>query len=297
MGYVTLNPVESLAATFERERGRLMALAYGFLGSHSDAEDIVQEAWLRYSGSASDIRQPEAWLTTVVSRIALDHLKSARQRRETYPGVWLPEPVASLPDPESTQSVRSMLSLGFLHMLETLSAEERAVVVLREGFERTYAEIAVVVGKSEQSCRQLLSRARRKLQQAQASKLVEVPATVVQKCIDALSTGDEQALLVLLADDAVLYGDGGGRVPSVLNPIYGAERIQRFFFGLLKKFGAQYRAQLVQANGQAAILAVVDGRASVVTLSFDGKYITAFHSISNPDKLKLFSDHSQTAKP
>jgi RNA polymerase sigma-70 factor (ECF subfamily) len=275
-------------AIFERERRRLIGLAYSFLGSHSEAEDVVQDTWLRFHEAADEMRRPEAWLTTVVSRLALDRLRSAQYRRETYPGVWLPEPVSTIPDPESTQAARSLLSLGFLHLLEKLRPEERAVVVLRNAFERSYQEIAEILGKTEAACRQLLSRAQRRLQQEGADRLGSVPQAVVQQCIEALASEDEQRLLALLADDAVLYGDGGGRVPSVLNPIYGASRISRFFLGLLRKYPNRFRSRMTWANGQPAMLVTSDSRPSVLALSFDGNRITAIHIISNPEKLIAF---------
>lgn len=280
--------METVTAIFEGERGRLLGLAYGFLGSHSEAEDVVQEAWLRYDEAAAALLQPEAWLTTVVSRIALDRLRSAQRRRETYPGVWLPEPVSELPDPESAESTRSLLSLGFLHLLEILSPEERAAVVLREAFERSYQEIAAIIGKPEAACRQLLSRARRRLKQERAGRLGPVPETVVQEFIDALASSDEQRILALLADDAVLFSDGGGRVRAALNPIVGASKIARFFTGLLRKYSDQYSAQMIRANGAPAVLAVADAGGSVLGFGFDGARITAMYLIRNPDKLSDF---------
>jgi RNA polymerase sigma-70 factor (ECF subfamily) len=284
--------MEEPTAIFERERRRLIGLAYGLLGSHSEAEDIVQDAWFRFHEAVDEMRQPEAWLTTVVSRLALDRLRSAQHRRETYPGVWLPEPVSALPDPESTQSTRSLLSIGFLHLLERLRPEERAVVVLRTAFDRSYQEIAAVIGKTESACRQILSRAQRRLHEGGAERLGSVPQAVVQQCIEALAAEDEQRLLALLAGDAVLYGDGGGRVPSVLNPIYGAARISRFFLGLLRKYPNRFHSQITWANGQPAMLVTSDAHASVLALSFDGNRVTAFHLISNPEKLAAFAPAS-----
>ena len=281
--------MEEATAIFERERRRLIGLAYSFLGSHSEAEDIVQDAWLRFHEAVDGMRQPEAWLTTVVSRLALDRLRSAQHRRETYPGVWLPEPVSALPDPESTHAARSLLSIGVLHLLEKLRPEERAVVVLRNAFDRSYEEIAAVIGKTEAACRQMLSRAQRRLREEGAGRLGSAPQAVVQQCIEALAAEDEQRLLALLADDAILYGDGGGRVPSVLNPIYGAARISRFFLGLPRKYPNRFRSQIAWANGQPAMVVTSDAHPSVLAVSFAGNRITAFHLISNPEKLSAFA--------
>jgi len=283
-------------AIFERERGRLTALAYGFLGSHSEAEDAVQEAWLRYH-RAESLQQPDAWLTTVVSRIALDRLRSAQLRRETYPGTWLPEPVSDLPDPESTQAVRSLLSLGFLHLLETLGPEERAVVVLREAFERSYDEIAEVIGKSAAACRQLFSRAMKRLKRGHAGPVATVPDDVVQQFIEALSSGDEQRLVGLLADDAILFSDGGGRARAAVNPIYGSDKIARFFFGILRKNGPEYSARVIRANGEPALLGLAAGQVSVLAFSFDGTRITAVRMVVNPEKLLPFQSFIQRVEP
>ena len=258
---------------------------------------MVQEAWLRYH-ETPNVLQPEAWLTTVVSRIALDRLRSAQRRRETYPGVWLPEPVSELPDPESAESTRSLLSLGFLHLLETLSPEERAAVVLREAFERSYEEIAAVIDKSEAACRQLLSRAKRRLKQERAGRLGPVPETVVQEFIDALASSDEERILALLADDAILFSDGGGRVRAALNPIFGASKVTRFFAGVLRKNSYQYSVRIIRANGEPAILADADSHASVLAFAFDGTRITTIYFIANPDKLSAFSrDGSSGREP
>ncbi|HYP14383.1 MAG TPA: RNA polymerase sigma factor SigJ, partial [Bryobacteraceae bacterium] len=284
-GVLGSSSMETSPDVFEQERGRLVGIAYGLLGSYSEAEDVVQEVWLRYHGSAQEVREPEAWLTTVVTRIAIDRLRSAQKRRESYPGVWLPEPVSHLPSSETTQINRSMLSIGFLHLLEKLSPEERAVMVLREAFDRSHEEIGTILGKSAAACRQLLSRARKQLRQERADRLGPVPRNVVQQCIDALMQGDEERLLGLLANDAILYGDGGGRVPSVLNPIYGAERIVRFFFGLLRKFPNHYRASLTTVNSKPAMLILSGDRRSVMAMSFEGGRITALHLVSNPEKL------------
>lgn len=264
-----------------------MAVAYGFLGSHSEAEDVVQEAWLRYH-QAEALRQPEAWLTTVVSRIALDRLRSAQRRREIYPGTWLPEPVSELPDPESTQAMRSLLSVGFLHLMEMLAPEERAVVVLREAFERSYDDIAEVIGKSAAACRQLFSRAMKRLRRDKAGPVVTIPERVVHEFIEALASEDERRVLGLLADDAILFSDGGGRVRAPLNPIYGSDKIARFFFGVLRKAEPGYSVRVLCANGEPALVAFADGHPSVLTFSFDGSRITALRFIGNPEKLRPF---------
>lgn len=270
------------AEWFERERERLLAIAYGLLGSHSEAQDVVQEAWLRWSAS-SGVERPEAWLTTVVSRLALDQLRSARVRRERYTGPWLPEPVSRLPNPEQREQVRSLLSLGFLHLLERLNPEERVVLVLREAFDCSYEEIAQVLGKSEPATRQMLSRAKRRVQQERADQWKPVPRGIVERFLEALYAGDQQAVLEMLAPDAVLYGDGGGRVPSAINPIVGADRIVRFLFGLARKYQREGRVE--EFNGAPGLLVRTAGRLGVMAFVWNGERVVGLRAVNNPDKL------------
>jgi RNA polymerase sigma-70 factor (ECF subfamily) len=230
LSQTSTSPPASPAAhlLFERERRRLLSVAYGLLGSLAEAEDVLQDAYLRLDQTDfASIRRPEAWLTTVVSRLALDRLRSARHRRESYPGEWLPEPVFDAPLAEQVEITRARLSVACLHLLEKLQPQERAVFVLREVFEYGYREIAGMLGKSEAACRQLMTRARARLGREEPRQPADQASLrpVVDRFISALKAGDEQALLNLLAPDAVLFADGGGKVPSVLNPIYGADRI------------------------------------------------------------------------
>ncbi len=284
----TAQPVD----LFEQERRRLFTLAYGFLGSRAEAEDIVQEAWLRWQKDRSqEKREPAAWLTTVTARLALDHLRSARVRRETYPGVWLPEPVVDAPSAETSVLVKSELSVAFLFLLERLGAEERAAFVLREVFDHSYREIGEVLGKTEAACRQLVKRGREKLHE---ERTASGPADrdeserVIGSFVAALVSGDEEALLRLLAPDAVLYGDGGGKAPSIVNPLHGADRIMRFLVGVYKKFPGVFSAKPVQVNGAPALLVVRDGAVQGVSCYSvaSGRVSRIFH-ILNPEKINL----------
>ena len=288
--------LQEISSIFERERGRLIALAYAFLGSHSDAEDVVQEAWLRLANAGEGMRTPEAWLTTAVSRLALDRLRSAQRRRESYSGVWLPEPVSELPDPESRQEIRSTLSIGFLHLLERLSPEERAAFVLREAFDRSFAEIADTLGKTEAACRQLLSRARKRLDNKEPRRTERVSRQIAEQCLEALVNFDEQKLLTLLAADAVFYGDSGGRVPSALNPIYGADKVVRFFAGLVRKYGSSFQFELTQANGEPAILVKTALQAGVLSFRLENGKIAELYQVSNPAKLAAFLQASEAER-
>jgi RNA polymerase sigma-70 factor, ECF subfamily len=272
---------------FERERKRLISLAYGILGSFSEAEDVVQEAYLRPQSSEEQLRNPEAWLTTVVSRIAIDRLRSAQRRREVYPGPWLPEPILQAPQ-EQAAITRSRLSIAFLYLLEKLEPEQRAAFVLREVFDCAYREIASLLGKSEAACRQIVRRARGVFakEDERVNSTRHVPSELVSRFINALAAADEQTLLHLLADDATLTTDGGGKARAALNVIYGAERVVKFFLGVRKKNGASYTLAQACINGEPGLLVWVGGKlAGAVAFAANNDFISAIYSISNPEKL------------
>jgi RNA polymerase sigma-70 factor (ECF subfamily) len=292
-------------AVFVRERRRLLSVAYGFLGSLAEAEDVLQDAYLRLEQVDFDtLHEPEAWLTTVVSRLALDQLRSARHRRETYPGEWLPEPIFDAPLAEQNEITRSRLSVAFLHLLEKLKPEERAVFVLREVFEYSYREIGAMLSKSEAACRQTMTRARARLETRKPPGPDEPPETpleanesprtsdlaemrpLVERFVSALTAGDEQALLEMLAPGAVLYGDGGGKVQAVVNPIYGAERIVRFFAGLTRKYAGRFSQSVATINSEPGFMTLSDGELSSMTaVACDDGRITHLYAVLNPDKL------------
>jgi RNA polymerase sigma-70 factor (ECF subfamily) len=272
------------------ETKRLLSLAYGYLGSLVEGEDIVQEALLRFAQSNNEsIHNVEAWLTTVVTRLCIDKLRSAQHRREVYPGEWLPEPVFNAPTPEQDAITRSRLSVGLLYLLEKLEPEQRVVFILREVFEHSYQSIAEIAGKSEAACRQLMVRARAALDRA---RKVPPPSgtiadSVVSRFIDALANGDEKALLGIIAHDAVLVGDGGGKVPSILNPVYGTDRITRFFLGLFRKERNVLEVRPATVNSGPGMLTFRDGQlVSVASVSIEGDRIAAIYSVSNPDKIQ-----------
>jgi len=275
---------------FEQERRRLFTLAYGFLGSRAEAEDIVQEAWLRWRSAPHDeLRQPAAWLTTVTARLALDHLRSARVKRETYPGVWLPEPVVEAPSAEHSVLVKSELTLAFLFLLERLGPEERAAFVLREVFDYSFREVGEMLGKSEAACRQLVKRGKEKLREDKPARHPVDRAEfddVLGRFVTALGNGDEAQLLQLLAPDAVLYGDGGGKALSVINPLQGPDRIVRFLLGLYRKYPGQFSYRHIDVNGTPAlIVSRVGGDPLVAGYSVSDGRITRIFHVLNPDKL------------
>ncbi len=279
----------SRQAALSSERKRLLSLAYGYLGSLVEAEDIVQEALLRFEQSDhGSIQNIEAWLSTVVTRLSIDKLRSAQHRRELYPGEWLPEPIFNAPTPEQDAITRSRLSMGLLYLMEKLEPEQRVVFVLREVFEHSYQAIAEITGKSEVACRQLMVRARAALDR---TKEVPPPSravaeSIVTRFIDALGHGDEKELLGIIAQDAVLVGDGGGKARSILNPVFGAARIARFFVGVLRKNGSVFDIRLATVNSSPGMLTFRDGQlTSVACVSIQGGRISAIYSVNNPDKL------------
>jgi RNA polymerase sigma-70 factor (ECF subfamily) len=282
------NKVSRTAASAS-ERTRLLSLAYGYLGSLFESEDIVQEALLRLEQSDhASIQNVEAWLTTVVTRLCIDKLRSAQHRREVYPGEWLPEPIFEAPTPEQDAITRSRLSVGLLYLLEKLEPEQRVVFVLREVFQYSYQSIAEIAGKSEAACRQLMVRARAALDRAKQAPPVPgtVAASVVTRFIEALARADQNELLAILAHDAVLVSDGGGKVPSTIKPVYGADRIARFFMGLLRKHGNVFEVHLATVNSTPGMLTFRDGQlVSVASVSVEDDRITAIYSVNNPEKI------------
>ena len=271
------------------ERRRLLSLAYGYLGTLADSEDIVQEALLRLAQTDSaGIENVEAWLTTVVTRLEIDKLRSAQHRREVYTGEWLPEPLFRAPDAEQQAITKSCLSIGLLYLLEKLEPEQRIVFVLREVFDHGYGTIGGILGKSEAACRQLMVRARTALDRSRhaAPAPQALASSLISRFIDALSQGDEAALVSILADDAVLVADGGGKVPSILSPLHGAGTVSRFFLGLFRKFGNALETRPAMVNGYPGILTFRDGQlVSVASIDVENGRICAIYSVNNPDKL------------
>jgi RNA polymerase sigma-70 factor, ECF subfamily len=264
---------------------RLRSLAYRMLGSYSDAEDVVQDAWLRWSATAAeDIRVPEAFLTTMVGRIALDRLRAARRAREAYFGAWLPEPVAPAAD---DAELPGDASVGFLVLLERLTPEQRAVYVLREAMELDYARIAEILAKTEAGCRQLMRRAKDALGGAARAAVDLATARRVADAFARFSLARDYAQIVaLMADDAVLTADGGGMAKSAINPIYGPDRIARFFIGVQNKLKGALDFRSAVINGRPALVTTRDG-ALHGAMSFeivDGR-IANLYWVVNPQKL------------
>ncbi|WP_440977355.1 RNA polymerase sigma-70 factor [Pseudoxanthomonas winnipegensis] len=278
------------AIRFETHRPRLLALAHRLLGSRAEAEDVVQEAWLRWQGAAQEeIRDEEAWLVTATTRLALDRLRAVRNARTDYVGPWLPEPlqVALAPDPAERAEQAESVSWALMALLERLGPDERAAFLLKEVFDYDYEAIAALLGHSQANCRQLVHRARARLQAGRAR--FEVPAERHRRLLEtfmaASQSGDQAAIAALLRADARLVSDGGGKVTAALCPLLGAERIARLYWAIARR-GAQAEARVGGVDGEPAILRFVDGRLhSLTMLVSDGERISDILTLMNPDKL------------
>ena len=280
--------------TFQTHRPRLFALAYRLLGSRSDAEDIVQDAWLRWQGAdTAGIHDPEGWLVTATTRLGLDRLRALRRARVDYVGPWLPEPLEIALDPDPLQDPAQRharadeVSLAFLALLEQLGPDERAAVLLKDVFDYDYPEIAGLLGHSATNCRQLVHRARQRLQAGKAR--FEVSAgqhrSLLTRFMEASQRGDQTAILSLLHANAEMISDGGGRVTAAIRPLLGAERIAQLYWAIARRNGA-HPAQIGYVNGEPAILRFQGEQLHSITLvSIEGERIARVLSVLNPEKL------------
>jgi RNA polymerase sigma-70 factor (TIGR02957 family) len=289
-------------AAFDRHRRLLFTVAYQMLGSVADAEDVVQDTWLRWSAAdRADVADPRAYLVRITSRLALDRLDSARSRRESYVGPWLPEPLltgsapvagaAPPPDPDDAAELGEQVSLALLVVLETLSPAERAVFVLREVFGLPAAEVAAVLGRSEAAVRQTAHRAREHVQARQPRFDADRSAqrVVTERFLAACAGGDVEALLAALAPDVVLVTDGGGKAAAALRPIVGAEKVARFLLATTTK-GLSIpglRVEITGVNGSPGVGAWVgDAPFMAVSLGLAGGRVEQVLVVRNPDKLR-----------
>jgi RNA polymerase sigma-70 factor (ECF subfamily) len=262
------------------------------LGSRADAEDVVQDAYLRWHGArVEDVRTPQAWLVTTVTRLSIDRLRQLRAERERYTGPWLPEPlVTEAPAPtEEPAELDSELSLALLAVLERLAPEERAAFLLRETFDASYADIAHTLGKSEAACRQIVSRAAKRVRAGRPKRRVSVAARsrLLNGLVRALKTQDRDALLALLARDATWTSDGGGQARAARRPIHGAPRVARFAVGVFRKLVDEVDFRPVRVNGESGIAVLHGGRLfAVLAVRTGGRRILNVYSILNPHKLR-----------
>lgn len=291
------NPTE----TFEEQRGLLFGIAYRMLGSAMEAEDMVQETYLRYQAVAQEtIESPRAFLSTVITRLCLDQLKSAKSKREEYFGMWLPEPIRTDgttmgKSPAQVMGDLESLSFAFMVLLEKLSPVERAVFLLREVFDYDYAEIARIVQKEEAACRQILSRARRHIHENRPrfESTREEHDQIFGQFLMAIQGGDLNGLMGLLSDDVASYADGGGKRSAATRVIEGPERVAKFLIGLATHSQSdKYSVEVTEVNGRSAIIIYDEAHLvfSVMTVDiYEGK-VHALRSVLNPDKLTQFED-------
>lgn len=277
---------------FNRLRKRLFGIAYRMLGTPVDAEDIVQEAYLRWhKARIEEIDSHEAWLVTITTRLSIDRLRQTLAERKKYIGPWLPEPLFAGSGFSAVEQIElaSNLKLAFLVLLERLTPLERAAFLLRDVFDCSYSEIAKIIGKSEISCRQVIHRARTRVQtdQPRFEASEDDRKRLIQKFTAAVAASDEQALLSLFAEDATLTPDSGGKVTAAREVIFGNTHIARLFSRLERKSGGQINFQTTLINGETGIVTLLRGNPfGAMTFNTDGERIFAVYQIMNPDKLK-----------
>ncbi len=280
------------AEAFEHYRVLLFSIAYRMTGSASDAEDLVQETYLRYQASADqEIISLKAYLTTILTRLALDYLKSARLAREQYLGIWLPEPILTSEDggfPEAALEYHEALSLAFLRLLEALSPPERAVFLLHDIFAYPFRDIGVMLSKSPATCRQICHRARQALQDKRTrfEPQPQPQRQLLCRFLAASRTGDMAALTSLLAEDAISWSDGGGKVQTNLKPIHGKLAVARFWMSVTPKTPRPLVEEEAQINGSPALLLWDEGRLTgVLNLTLCAEGIQEIYALLNPEKL------------
>jgi RNA polymerase sigma-70 factor (ECF subfamily) len=277
---------------FNQHRCLLFAVAYRMLGSSADAEDLLQETFIRWQQTEVEIESPRALLVTIITRLCINHLQSARVKREQYFGQWLPEPMVTVPrqNPSISFEVDESLSLAFLLLLERLTPVERAVLVLREVFDYEYSEIASILDQSESNCRQILRRARQHVKDGRPrfDASLKEKEELLRRFSDASLRGDLEGLIALLSKEAVFYSDGGGKAPALPKPIYGAENITRGILeGLKRLVPKNLVRRFVEVNRQPGIVTYLDGNPfSVFTLHITEGRVSQIYVVTNPEKLK-----------
>jgi RNA polymerase sigma-70 factor (ECF subfamily) len=286
--------VNDRASTFEPHRGRLYGIAYRMLGSRADAEDIVQDAYLRWHRAPTEeIRSPEAWLVTTTTRLCIDRLRAAQAERAAYIGPWLPEPIIgeeTAPPADASTELASSLSVAFLAVLERLAPEERAAFLLHEVFDSDYGEIAQILGKSEAACRQLVSRARRRVREDRPRVQVSESArkAVLARFVDAVMAQDKEALMQVLAADATWVSDGGGKAKAARKIVRGADHVARFVIGVIGRYAPLVELRPIVINGEAGLALYGRGQLiSVISIRTDGVRVLDVFTVLNPEKLHV----------
>ena len=271
---------------FEAARPRIRGLAYRMLGTLADAEDVTQDTWLRWQAAdGAHIVNAEAWLVTAATRLCLDRLRSAARAREIYPGPWLPEPIVTDPGPEDAAELSDSLTLGFLVLLDQLAPLERAVFVLADVFEMPYAQIAATVGRSPAACRQIASRARRRIRpHEQPSDAAAADPDLLRGLLRALASGDMAGVITRLAPQVVCITDGGPNRRAARRPVTGSGRVSRLLMGLTRRYGHLATRPAVVGGCTGAILSAGDTIEQVMAVTSHDGVITSLYFIGNPDK-------------
>jgi len=280
---------EAATRAFVAHRNLLFTVAYEMLGSAADAEDVLQETWLRWAGvDLEQVRDPRAFLVRITTRLSLNRLRTLKRRKEAYVGPWLPEPLLTSPDVAEDVELAESLSMAMMLVLETLSPTERAVFVLREVFDLGYDEIAAAVGRTPAAARQIAHRAREHVEARRPRRAVPESETraALESFQRALATGDPQRLLDVLAPDVVLLADGGGVRTAALRPITGADRVARFMQGIAAKNQLPVTAEPTVVNGSPALLVRLDGEIDgIIAVRVEDARITGLYYVRNPEKL------------
>ncbi len=279
---------------FDSHRARLYGLAYRMLGVRAEAEDVLQEAYLRWRDSdTSLVRSTEAWLTTTVSRLCIDRLRRLKTEREVYFGPWLPEPLAEqdLRTPEMAAEFSDDVSIAFLALLELLSPEERAAFVLHDVLDDDYVDIAEALGKTEAACRQLVHRARVRVTTRKRRFHVDetMQRRMLERFLAIAHTGDRKRIVELFAADALMVSDGGGKAVALQRPLYGAERLSWFWHAVIGYYGPLAETRIVSINGELGLAYYTAGELrTLMAFETDGERVHAIYALRNPDKLASF---------
>jgi RNA polymerase sigma-70 factor, ECF subfamily len=288
-----MNPIPTPdgADAFAALRPRLFGIAYRMLGTRADAEDVLQDAWLRWSkAEQAELQSTEAWLVTVVTRLSIDRLRAAKAERDAYTGWWLPEPLVEVDEhtPETAAELAGEVSVALMWVLERLAPEERAAFLLRQVFDHDYGDIAALLGKTEPAVRQIVHRAAERVQQERPRFEVpkEAHRRVLEKFMVAARSGQRDAIRAMLAENVELVGDGGGKVPSFGQVLRGADRIANLFYATARRLGDQITYRMATINGEPGLLRYVNGELeSATSYVTDGERIVGIYSVRNPDKL------------
>jgi RNA polymerase sigma-70 factor (ECF subfamily) len=286
-----MNPAQSFdpASTFDAHRSVLIGIAYRMLGQVSDAEDVVQDAWLRWSAiDSTEVHDPRAFLIRITSRLAIDRLRQQKTQREVYVGTWLPEPVRTVRDVADSVELTESISMAMLVLLESLSPLERAAFVLREAFALSYAEIAAALERSEPAVRQLLKRAREHVGEGHARYAPDptLQQQMTERFLAACTDGNLDGLMALLAPDVTLVADSGGKAPAPRRPVISADHVARFLLGVMDKFPDDMRIEIMNINGTPGIVGISSGVPIGALVLDQREKVTTIYLVANPDKLR-----------